>query len=95
MPAVVRKGDACTGHACFPPRANDGGSSDVFINGTGAHRQGDHWLTHKCGKNVHDGSMSGGSGTVFVNGRPLARVGDMVSCGSAAAVGSRNVFAGG
>lgn len=95
MPAVVRMGDMCTGHACFPPRLNDGGSSNVFINGIGAHRQGDHWLLHKCGKAIHDGTMQGGSGSVYVNGKPLARVGDMVSCGSAAAMGSSNVFCGG
>jgi uncharacterized Zn-binding protein involved in type VI secretion len=38
--------------------------------------------------------MASGSGTVFVNGKALARVGDSVACGSAAAQGSSNVFAG-
>lgn len=95
MPAVSRIGDTCTGHGCFPPRANDSGSGNVFINGIGAHRQGDHWVPHTCGKNTHDGTLSGGSGTVFVNGKPLGRIGDMVSCGSAVGAGSGNVFAGG
>jgi uncharacterized Zn-binding protein involved in type VI secretion len=94
MPGVVRLGDTCTGHGCFPPRANDEASSDVFVNGIGAHRVGDHWVVHCCGPSCHDSNMAQGSGTVFVNGKPLARIGDNVACGSAAAVGSGNVFAG-
>ena len=42
----------------------------------------------------HDGNISNGSGSVFVNGLGVARVGDPVSCGSTAAQGSQNVFAG-
>lgn len=94
MPAVVRLGDQCTGHGCFPPRVNDSASGNVFINGIGAHRVGDHWVTHCCGIPCHDSAMASGSGTVFVNGKALARVGDSVACGSAAAQGSSNVFAG-
>ena len=94
MPGIVRLGDGCSGHGCHPPRVNDSASSNVFINGLGAHRVGDHWVTHCCGNNCHDGTMSGGSGKVFVNGKPLARVGDAISCGSVAAKGSGNVFAG-
>lgn len=94
MPAVVRLGDQCTGHGCFPPRVNDSASGNVFVNGIGAHRVGDHWVVHCCGIPCHDSSMAAGSGTVFVNGKALARVGDSVACGSAAAQGSSNVFAG-
>lgn len=94
MPAVVRQGDQCSGHGCFPPRPNDQGSPNVFVNGLPAHRQGDHWASHCCGPVCHDSTLSGGSGTVFVNGLPLARVGDAVACGSVAAQGSGTVFAG-
>lgn len=46
MPGVARKGDMGSAHDCFPERANDQGSPDVFVNGRGAHRVGDHWVTH-------------------------------------------------
>jgi len=95
MPAVARLGDTCTGHGCFPPRANDEASTDVFINGLGAHRVGDHWQTHCCGPSCHDSTLAAGSATVFVNGKPLGRIGDAIACGSAVASGSGNVFAGG
>jgi uncharacterized Zn-binding protein involved in type VI secretion len=94
MPAVTRIGDECTGHGCFPPRVNDQGSSNTFINGIGVHRQGDHWVTHCCGDSCHDSNLSGGSSKTFVNGKPAGRVGDAVACGSASAQGSPNVFFG-
>ena len=95
MPAATRLGDQCTGHGCFPPRINDQGSSNVNINGTPAHRQGDHWVTHCCGDSCHDSSGAAGSGTVFINGMPAVRIGDPIGCGSAVAQGSSNVFIGG
>ena len=95
MPAISRKGDTCTGHGCFPPRASTEGSGDVFVNGTGVHRQGDKWAAHTCGENTHDGACSSGSSSVYANGKAVARVGDDISCGSAVAVGSPDVFAGG
>lgn len=95
MPAVSRKGDTCTGHGCFPPRASTGGSSTVFVNGTPAHRAGDGWAVHSCGDSSHDSALAAGSGSVFADGKALARIGDPVACGSAVAVGSDNVFAGG
>lgn len=92
MPAVSRLNDLCTGHGCWPPRANDQASENVFVNGLGAHRQGDHWAAHTC-LSTHDSTLAQGSPTVFVNGKPLARVGDPVACGSAVATGSADVFA--
>ena len=83
MPAVCRKGDTCTGHGGFPPRANDEGSPNVFVNGIPA------------GNSCHDGTLSGGSSSVFVNGKALGRIGDDVSCGSVVASGSPDVFSGG
>jgi uncharacterized Zn-binding protein involved in type VI secretion len=95
MPAATRFGDVCTGHGCFGPRVNDEASEDVFINGIGAHRVGDHWVTHCCGPACHDSVMETGSSSVFINGRAAARIGDMVACGSASAQGSPSVFFGG
>ena len=95
MPAVHRKGDSCTGHGCFPPRPNNQGSSDVFCNSIPVHRQGDSWNVHCCGIPCHGGSLAAGSSTVFANNKDLGRIGDPVSCGSATANGSGNVFAGG
>lgn len=94
MPAVARKGDACTGHGGYPPRANTGGSSNVFINGIPVHRRGDPWPTHCSGSSCHASVLGGGSSSIFANGLAVGRIGDPVACGSAAAGGSPNVFAG-
>lgn len=94
MPAATRLGDMCTGHGCFGPRPNDQASENVFFNGLGAHRVGDHWVTHCCFL-CHDSTMAEGSSTVFINGRASARIGDLVACGSASAEGSPNIFIGG
>ena len=94
MAAATRIGDECSGHGCFGPRTNDQGSGNVFINGIGAHRLGDHWVTHCCGPVCHDSVAIGGSGTVFINGKAAARVGDSIECGSVIAQGSPNTFFG-
>lgn len=91
---AVRLADICTGHGCWPSRANDMASTNVIINGRGAHRVGDHWPTHCCGPACHDSSQVTGSGTVFVNGKALARIGDSIGCGSSNATGSNNVLVG-
>jgi uncharacterized Zn-binding protein involved in type VI secretion len=95
MPAVTRKGDLCTGHGCFPPRASTGGSGNVYVNGVPVHRQGDSWALHGC--NVcppHGGALAVGSATVFANGKQLGRIGDPVDCGSSVGNGSGDVFSG-
>jgi uncharacterized Zn-binding protein involved in type VI secretion len=94
MPAVVRLGDNCSGHGCYPARPNNQASNNVFVNGKGVHSLCDDWASHCCGIPCHDGIASSGSSTVFVNGKPICRVGDSVSCGSTMAEGSDNVFAG-
>lgn len=96
MPAAARLGDTCTGHGCWPPRASTGGSPNVIINGSPAHRQGDAWAAHTCPSipQTHASTLAAGSATVFVNGLPLGRIGDPVACGSSIAQGSPNVFAG-
>ena len=93
MSQAVRLGDSCMGHGDFPARANDEGSLNVFINGKGAHRKGDHWAAHCNNVPVcHDSVAASGSPNVFVNGKALCRVGDSVACGSSMAEGSPNVF---
>jgi uncharacterized Zn-binding protein involved in type VI secretion len=94
MPAATRLGDVCTGHGCFPPRVNDEASDNVFINGIGAHRLGDHWVTHCCTIICHDAVASEGSSTVFINGKAAVRIGDYLSDGSVSAQGSHSVFFG-
>jgi len=97
VPAVARKGDVGTGHGCWPPRSNDQGSSNVFVNGIPIHRQSDHWASHTCPPipETHDSVLASGSSTVFANGKQVGRIGDPVACGSAVAQGSSNVFANG
>jgi uncharacterized Zn-binding protein involved in type VI secretion len=74
-----------------------GKSSDVFANGIGVSRQGDHNTGHLLPPNIppcpgHSAPIASGSSTVFVNNKGCGRVGD-ATCTSVAA-GSSNVFAG-
>lgn len=93
MPGIVRYRDKCSGHGSYPPRPNKEASSNVFINGKGAHRKGDDWEIH-CNGSCHGGTTIGGSSTVFVNGKSVARQGDAIDCGSVCVECSPNVFAG-
>lgn len=95
MPSVTRFGDWCSGHGCWPPRPAITASTDVFVNQKGAVRVGDGYAVHCCKSKCHPGNLAQGSSSVFVNGRPLGRIADWVNCGSVAAQGSPNVFAGG
>ena len=94
MPAATRLGDKCTGHGAFPPRVNDEASEDVMINNKGAHRVGDHWVTHCALIVCHDHNCEHGSSTVVINGKPAVRIGDEIGCGSIVAEGSESVFFG-
>ncbi len=94
MPGAVRFGDICSGHDGYPPRANDQASTNVFINGLGAHRVGDSWKKH-CKSSCHIGYQKTGSPNVFVNNKSLARIGDDITCGSTNASGSTNVMVNG
>jgi len=91
---ICRHGDTCSGHACYPPRPNIESCDDVFANGITLHLQGQGWAVHCCKDSCHAGTLARGSRTVFVGGVPVSRIGDPVSCGSAVAKGSVNVFAG-
>lgn len=96
MPAAARKGDAGVPHCSGYTIAN--GSSDVFINGRGAARQGDKSTVHvrpggkKCPP--HTAPISRGSTSVFINGRPAARVGDSLAGCTRVATGSTDVIIG-
>ena len=99
MPPAARLGDICTGHVCWPSRANIEGSPNVFVNGIPLHRQGDGWSVHCCTHpgvphGCHGSVLASGSSTVFVNGKQAGRVGDSVACGGTVATGSPNVFIG-
>lgn len=84
-----------TGHADWPPRMTPDGSSDVFAEGLGVHRQGDSWEIHCNTQNqCHKGVTARGSATVYCNGRQVARIGDPISCGDAIATGRETVFVG-
>lgn len=91
---VVRLGDLCSGHGCWPPRPNDTASPNVFTNSKAQHRQTDHWVVHCC-LDCHDGNSVRGSSSVYVNGLQIFREGDPVDCGSVGMEHSPNVFAGG
>ncbi|NDB82747.1 MAG: PaaR repeat-containing protein [Alphaproteobacteria bacterium] len=93
MPAIARLTSMCTGHGCWPPRPTDMASPNVFVEGLGVHRQGDHWVTHCC-KSCHDSILAAGSSSVYINGLQCGRVGDPVACGSMVMTGAFSCFAG-
>jgi len=84
-------------------QATDAGSSNVFINGVGAVRQGDVMKTHPDGVPCvsspvnHAPALSTYSPNVFVNGKALGRVGDKYDSDGhkdhTISSGSPNVFA--
>ncbi len=94
MPNVVRLGDLCSGHSCYPSRQNLSASADVFVEDLPVHREGDLWDFHRCGDSPpHDGITVQGSPTVFVNDKPVARIGDLVDCDSTCMTGAATVSA--
>lgn len=46
MPGVVRRGDKCSGHGCFPPRPAITWSPNVFVNGRNVERRTDQLQVH-------------------------------------------------
>ena len=93
--AVCVIGDLDLVHCSVPSRL--GGSTNVFVNGTGVSRQGDLNTSHllpgvPCP--AHAAPIASGSSTVKVNGKGCGRVGDGISACTSVAAGSSNVFAG-
>lgn len=66
------------------------GSSDVFIGGMPAARQGD-----SCTCSGPSDSIAAGSGTVMINGMAAARMGDSTSHGGSIILGDFTVMIGG
>lgn len=96
MPQATRKDDYCTGHDGCGATPLVEFSPNVYINGKGAGRMGDHYTSHGCLVHPsHQDSIAAGSATVFINGLPAARVGDSVSIGGSVRDGSPNVYIGG
>ena len=101
MPAVAR-GDGedtvATNHGCVGSTFTDGMSSDVFVNGTGIHRQDDDNASHAFPPDPpctpHTTAITTGSTTVFANYKGVARVDDAYSAGETVSSGSDNVNAG-
>jgi uncharacterized Zn-binding protein involved in type VI secretion len=103
--AACRLGDISSGHYPWPPRVNDTASPNVFVNGLGWHRLGDHWITHCCPSppppappaQCHDAYLIHGAPGVFINGMEAGRIGDLISCAphdEFVDSGSPNVFCG-
>ncbi|WP_087024072.1 type VI secretion system PAAR protein [Thaumasiovibrio subtropicus] len=91
---AVKLGDIGTGHDGFPPTPVCGGSSNVFIDGKPAGREGDPLVPHSKPKHPpHGRSISSGASSVFINGKPAALQGGSVSCGGVT-IGSGTVTIG-
>jgi len=97
---IARLGDMCSGHGCWPPRANIEASEDVICNNKGVHCEGHAWEIHCCpaddddeDDDCHDGVLAGGSEIVIVNNRRVGRCEDEVSCGSTVETCSEDTFA--
>lgn len=89
MPPVTLKGQACTGHGCWPPRPSIEGEERFRVNGIAVHCQGHAWAAHTCPAipDTHDSVLAAGSPHFRVNGRQIGRIGDPVACGSKVAEG--------
>ena len=92
MPLAARIGDKASEHDGAPATSGIEGSSNVYIDGIPAMRQGDAFVSHACpDESEHSRSLAGGSGSVFINGKPAGRVGDCISCGGEVMEGSDSV----
>ena len=102
--AKVARGDSddsvdCN-HPCLGTTTTDGMSSNVFVNGTGVHRQDDASVTHLSGADspicaaTHTPTIAVGSTTVFANNKGVARKDEAYNASDTVASGSDTVFAG-
>lgn len=100
MPAIATEHTPSTGHDCFPPTNAIGPySTRTTINGKGIQLKGvTMYAPHTCGKVTHPSEarkVVEGSDTITVEGIPVVRIGDLIACGDAVAVGSTDTFGGG
>jgi uncharacterized Zn-binding protein involved in type VI secretion len=95
MSNAARKYDTTSGHGDFPSQTITTGSSNVFINGKPAVREGDlvssHCISTIDGQICHSSSVGAGSPNVFVNGKRKAHVNTPILCGGVINSGSPNV----
>ena len=103
MPKVARGDSEDTvdcNHPCLGITTTNGMSSDVIVEGTGVHREGDDTVTHVSGADspicvtTHAPVIDEGSTTVFANGKGVARIGDDYTASDTVASGANSVFAG-
>ena len=103
MPKVARGDSEDTvdcNHPCLGTTTTNGMSSDVIVEGTGVHREGDDTVTHVSGADspicvtTHAPVIDEGSTTVFANGKGVARIGDDYTASDTVASGANSVFAG-
>lgn len=92
MAGIVRLGDRCTGHDCYPPRTGITMSGDIFCNNRPVHRFGDILQNHDCPDHEPHGGIYIGYHSVFGNGSAVQVQGDPISCGSFCAEGSSDCF---
>jgi uncharacterized Zn-binding protein involved in type VI secretion len=96
MAAGTRLQDYCTGHDACAPTPLVESSPNVFINGRGVGRVGDHYAPHGCVVHpTHQDNINAGSATVFINGISAGRIGDAVVLAGNVRDGSANVIIGG
>lgn len=94
MPAITLQGHMCTGHGCWPPRANNEGDPRLTVGGRPVHVQGHAWAAHTCPAipETHASVLAAGSARLTIGGRGVGRVGDPVACGSTVAEGDPRIM---
>lgn len=92
MAGVVRIGDVCSGHGCFPPRPGITTSPNVFCDSILVHRLNDVLRPHCCPDHGCHSAVYLANKTVFSNSLSIQIVGDPISCGSISNIGSGNVM---
>ena len=78
---VVRKGDLCSGHDCWPPRDATSWSPDVYANNLNVERYSDTLAEHCCIDDCHTGIYMG-TRSVYANGLAIQVKDDPIDCGS-------------
>jgi len=95
--SMARVGDQTSGHGPYPPNVLAGpGASTVMLEGKPAALVGDGTVSPCIAPNspVLTGTIIQGSPTATAMGKPIARIGDMLSCGCMITGGGGTVGAG-
>ncbi|WP_372053242.1 PaaR repeat-containing protein (plasmid) [Tistrella mobilis] len=96
MPPVTLKGDACTGHGCWPGRPSIEGEARLTVGGRPVVLVGHAFAAHTCPAipETHGGVLAAGAPRLTVGGRAIGRIDDPVSCGSRVAQGDARIVIG-